>query len=132
MNWKKLGIYTAGVAGIAAICAGGYVLYGKFFGSSEKVEYILQKASRNDLELTIAATGTVEPEELVNVGAQVGGMITTLGTDANGNTVNYGSEVKAGMVLARIDDALYQTELQSAKAQLKQAEAQQPSDHFLH
>lgn len=125
MNWKKLGIYTASVAGIAAICAGGYVLYGKFFGSSEKVEYILQKASRSDLELTIAATGTVEPEELVNVGAQVGGMITTLGTDANGNTVNYGSEVKAGMVLARIDDALYQTELQSAKAQLKQAEAQQ-------
>ena len=125
MNWKKLGIYTASVAGIAAICAGGYVLYGKIFGSSEKVEYILQKASRSDLELTIAATGTVEPEELVNVGAQVGGMITTLGTDANGNTVNYGSEVKAGMVLARIDDALYQTELQSAKAQLKQAEAQQ-------
>ncbi|MBO5201170.1 MAG: biotin/lipoyl-binding protein [Lentisphaeria bacterium] len=125
MNWKKLGIYTASVAGIAAICAGGYVLYGKFFGSSENVEYILQKASRSDLELTIAATGTVEPEELVNVGAQVGGMITTLGTDANGNTVNYGSEVKAGMVLARIDDALYQTELQSAKAQLKQAEAQQ-------
>ena len=125
MNWKKLGIYTASVAGIAAICAGGYVLYGKFFGSSEKVEYILQEASRSDLELTIAATGTVEPEELVNVGAQVGGMITTLGTDANGNTVNYGSEVKAGMVLARIDDALYQTELQSAKAQLKQAEAQQ-------
>ena len=125
MNWKKLGIYTAGVAGIAAICAGGYVLYGKFFGSSENVEYILQKAFRSDLELTIAATGTVEPEELVNVGAQVGGMITTLGTDANGNTVNYGSEVKAGMVLARIDDALYQTELQSAKAQLKQAEAQQ-------
>ncbi|MBR3708055.1 MAG: efflux RND transporter periplasmic adaptor subunit, partial [Lentisphaeria bacterium] len=87
-----------------------------------KTEFILQKAARTDLELTIAATGTVEPEELVNVGAQVGGMITTLGTDVNGNTINYGSEVKAGMVLARIDDALYQTELQSANAQLKQAQ----------
>ncbi len=121
MNWKKIGCY---VAGLAVIAVGGYVLYQKIFTDEQKTEFILQKAARTDLELTIAATGTVEPEELVNVGAQVGGMITTLGTDANGNTVNYGSEVKAGMVLARIDDALYQTELQSANAQLKQAQAQ--------
>ena len=106
------------------IVGGGYVLYQKIFTDEQKTEFILQKAARTDLELTIAATGTVEPEELVNVGAQVGGMITTLGTDANGNTVNYGSEVKAGKVLAQIDDALYQTEKQSAEAQLKQAEAQ--------
>ncbi len=124
MNWKKIGCSTAGIAGIAAVAFGGYALYQKFFTDGQKTELILQKALRTDLELTIAATGTVEPEELVNVGAQVGGMITTLGTDSNGSTVNYGSEVKAGMVLARIDDALYQTEHQSAQAQLKQAEAQ--------
>ena len=121
MNWKKIACY---VAGLAVIAVGGYVLYQKIFTDEQKTEFILQKAARTDLELTIAATGTVEPEELVNVGAQVGGMITTLGTDVNGNTINYGSEVKAGMVLARIDDALYQTELQSANAQLKQAQAQ--------
>ena len=121
MNWKKIACY---VAGAAVIVGGGYVLYQKIFTDEQKTEFILQKAARTDLELTIAATGTVEPEELVNVGAQVGGMITTLGTDVNGNTINYGSEVKAGMVLARIDDALYQTELQSANAQLKQAQAQ--------
>lgn len=124
MNLKKVGIYVAVTAIVAVVCAGGWMLYKKYGSPDQQVEFILQKAERGDLELTIAATGTVEPEELVNVGAQVGGMITELGTDANGNTINYGSEVKAGMVLAKIDDALYQTEYQSAKAQQKQAEAQ--------
>jgi HlyD family secretion protein len=78
---------------------------------------------RGDLQATISATGTVEPEEVVDIGAQVAGKIVTFGKDKNGKVVDYGSIVEAGMVLARIDDALYAADAASAKAQLAQAKA---------
>ena len=64
---------------------------------------------RGDLEFTIDATGTVEPEEVVDVGAQVAGKIESLGTDPRHpeRTIDYGSPVEVGTVLARIDDSLY-------------------------
>jgi len=78
---------------------------------------------RGDLQATISATGTVEPEEVVDIGAQVAGRIVSFGQDKNGEEVDYGSVVEAGMVLARIDDALYAADAASAKAQLAQAKA---------
>ena len=79
--------------------------------------------TRGDLMVTINATGTVEPEEVIDVGAQVAGRIVAFGQDAKGGTVDYGSPVKAGMVLARIDDSLYAADVASAKAQLVSAKA---------
>src|SRR5438876_9494577 len=63
---------------------------------------------RGDLLVTISATGTVEPEEVVDVGAQVAGMIKTFGRDpANSNkAIDYGSAVQEGTVLAQIDDGM--------------------------
>ncbi|HZE22340.1 MAG TPA: efflux RND transporter periplasmic adaptor subunit, partial [Desulfobaccales bacterium] len=78
---------------------------------------------RGDLMATISATGTVEPEEVIDVGAQVAGKIVAFGTDENGKPVDYGSVVKQGMVLARIDDSLYTADVASAKAQLAQNKA---------
>ncbi len=78
---------------------------------------------RGDLAATISATGTVEPEEVIDVGAQVAGKIVAFGTDENGKPVDYGSVVKKGMVLARIDDSLYAADVASAKAQLAQNKA---------
>ncbi len=78
---------------------------------------------RGDLVGTISATGTVEPEAAVDVGAQVAGVIIAFGKDKNGGPVNWGSEVEAGTVLARIDDSLYVAAVKTAKAQVDQAEA---------
>jgi HlyD family secretion protein len=78
---------------------------------------------RGDLEATISATGTVEPEEVVDVGAQVSGIIGTFGKDKYGKMIDYGSPVEAGTVLARIDDSLYLAAVKSARAQLQQAKA---------
>ena len=47
-----------------------------------------------------------EPEEVIDVGAQVAGQILSFGKDADGKTVDYGSHVREGTVLARIDDWL--------------------------
>lgn len=72
---------------------------------------------------SIGATGTVEPEELVNVGAQVQGMIASFGVDCDKNEVNYTSRVKEGMILAKIDDSLYHANMKSAAAAQEQAVA---------
>jgi len=78
---------------------------------------------RGDLLATISATGTVEPEEVVDIGAQVAGKIVSFGTDKNGKQVDYGSVVEGGTVLARIDDALYAADVEAAKATLGQSKA---------
>lgn len=74
--------------------------------------------SRGNLVSTISASGVVEPEEVVDVGAQVAGRIVAFGRDASGKNVDYGSTVQEGMILARIDDALYASDVATAKAQL--------------
>jgi len=79
--------------------------------------------TRGDLLATISATGTVEPEEVVDIGAQVAGRIVAFGKDRDGKTVDYGSHVEAGTVLAKIDDALYAADVSQAKAALAQAKA---------
>ncbi|MBM4284331.1 MAG: HlyD family efflux transporter periplasmic adaptor subunit [Deltaproteobacteria bacterium] len=78
---------------------------------------------RGDLVASISATGTVQPEEVVDVGAQVAGKIVAFGKDKHGRTVDYGSEVEAGTVLAQIDDSLYAADVATAKAQLAQSRA---------
>lgn len=78
---------------------------------------------RGDLVLTVNATGTVEPEEVIDVGAQVAGQIVSFGKDIHGQTVDYRSEVVKGTVLARIDDALFKAEVDEAEAGVQSAEA---------
>jgi len=87
-----------------------------FYGTTE--------VKRGDVVITISATGTVEPEEVVDVGAQVAGQIIAFGKDGSGNTIDYGSIVEEGMVLAEIDVSLYADDVAIATAQLQQANAQ--------
>jgi HlyD family secretion protein len=86
----------------------------------------LATVERGDLHFTIEATGTVEPEDVVDVGAQVAGKIQSLGDDPRpGNgPIDYRSPVKVGTVLARIDDSLYQSDVEQAKALVQSCQAQ--------
>ena len=76
---------------------------------------------RGDLSAVISGTGTVEPEQVVDVGSQVTGIITSFGRDVHDKSVDYGSVVKAGGVVALIDDTLYLAAVEIDKAQLQQA-----------
>jgi len=114
------------VLGIAALAAAWYLRR----GDAQTVSYRTDQVTRGDLLVSIRATGTVEPEEVVDVGAQVAGQILSFGKAADGKTVDYGSLVEAGTVLAKIDDSLYaaeeaqaQAQVQSASASLQRAEA---------
>lgn len=120
---KKLWHSLIGLAVLALVIYLAVLAYRKYAGPGETVVFRTETIGKTDLVRSITATGTVEPEELVNVGAQVQGMITRFGPDTNGKPVDYGSEVKAGGVLAWIDDSLYSAELKSAEASQLQAKA---------
>jgi HlyD family secretion protein len=81
------------------------------------------QVQRGTLLATISATGTLEPEEVIDVGAQVAGQISAFGKDTTGKPVDYGSVVEEGTVLAQIDDSLYAADVAVARAQVEQARA---------
>jgi HlyD family secretion protein len=82
---------------------------------------------RGDLLSTISATGTVEPEEVVNVGAQVCGLIIAFGKDphAAAKFTDYCTVVEKDAVLAKIDPTFYEAALEQAEATLQNSEANQ-------
>ncbi|MFI5336335.1 MAG: efflux RND transporter periplasmic adaptor subunit [Opitutales bacterium] len=86
----------------------------------KKIAFRTVVVSRGDVATTISATGTIEPEEVVDVGAQVAGQISSFGTDRNGKPIDYGSTVEEGTVLAKIDDSVYAADLALARAQVEQ------------
>ena len=118
---KRLYFLVAGLGLIA--CVGG-LWYARTSGREVPV-YKTVPAQRGDLTAAISATGTLEPEEVVDVGAQVAGMVLRFGPDPrdSGKTIDYGSPVEPGTVLAQIDDALYQAQVEQARANVQKAEA---------
>lgn len=86
-------------------------------------EFVTAPVKRSDLTVSVAATGVVEPEEVVDVGAQVAGQILSFGKDTKGAQIDYGSEVEEGTVLATIDDSLYSADVAQAEANVKRAQA---------
>ena len=94
-----------------------------FHRQAPQISYMTAPVKTGDVASAIGATGTVEPEEVVDVGAQVAGRILAFGVDSKGKQVDYGSEVEADTVLARIDDSIYASEAALAEAQLQQAQA---------
>jgi HlyD family secretion protein len=83
------------------------------------------QVTKGDLMFTISASGTVEPEEVIDVGAQVQGQILSLGKDPHDSTksVNYCTQVDEGTVLASIDPTLYQADVDTAVAAKEVADA---------
>jgi len=116
LKWALAVLIVLGLAG------GGYFWYFQQ-ENGEHVTYRTAAVTRGDLVATIGATGTVEPEEVIDVGAQVAGRILSFGKDARGNPIDYGSVVESGTVLARIDDSLYEADAAQAQAQVQSAKA---------
>jgi HlyD family secretion protein len=132
-NMKKI-IILAILVGILG-GGGGYAFYRSQQGP--KTTFRFDEVKRGPLVATIGSTGTLQPRELVDIGAQVLGPIIFIGKDANTQSgiVDWGSVVegpvldtqgkviKKGTVLAQIDPALYEAAVQSAEASVKSAEA---------
>jgi HlyD family secretion protein len=110
-----------------ALAVGGAAYYSTRGAAAPTTRFRTATVTRDNLLSTISATGTVEPEEVVDVGAQVAGRIKSFGIDPGDpqkkKTIDFGSEVHDGTVLAQIDDALYRAQLNQAAATLQRAKA---------
>jgi HlyD family secretion protein len=113
---------------IILLCGVGAGVYWYLHRNTETAaaKFRLAAVTRGDIVSTVSATGTIEPIEVVDVGAQVAGVILSFGTDVNGKPVDYDSVVSEDTVLANIDTRLYQAALDSAVATLDQALAAVP------
>ena len=75
------------LAVLIGLAVGGTALYSKMYRSdSQREAFRVYKVTRGDLEIVVRATGTVEPEETVDIGAQVVGRIKELGKDPRGQS----------------------------------------------
>jgi HlyD family secretion protein len=107
------------------VAAGGTVGWRTWFGNGHvDDEFQTEAVTRGDLLATFSATGTVEPEDVIDVGAQVAGQIRAFGVDPKSKKpVDYGSAVEPGSVLALIDDSLYRAKVQQSQAHVRSMES---------
>ena len=98
---------------IAAAAWGGWM----YFQPKEEVSYITETVKRGDISQTVSATGEIAATNLVDVGAQVSGQIKKM-------HVQIGDEVKAGDLIAEIDNVTQVNEVNTKKSQLETYRAQ--------
>ncbi len=116
---------------LVGLVAGGAAFYSKFIGGETTTNFRTAEVHRGDLVITVNATGTLEPEEVVDIGAQIVGPVLQLGDDPRaatdpafkGKHIDYGSPVEEGTVLAIIDPRTYQAADDEAKATLERNKA---------
>jgi HlyD family secretion protein len=111
--------------GLIVLAAGGiYWWQGRSNGGG--TNYRTASVERGTIIASISASGVVQAEEVVDVGAQVAGRILRFGPDPRDSSraIDYNSQVEDGTVLAIIDDALYSSDVKQAQATVKQAEGQ--------
>ncbi len=100
---------------VVVIAAG--VGYWLFSGEDDTPVYNTAVVERGSLENLVTATGTLQPRDFVDVGAQVSGQLKILHVDV-------GSDVKKGDLLAEIDATVYAANVDGTRAQLTSQQAQ--------
>jgi HlyD family secretion protein len=106
---KRKKKYLIGIVIIILILAGGFLFYWLTSRNGSNQKFRLVKVERGEVDLVVTATGTINPVVNVLVGSQVSGTIKALYADFN-------SQVKEGGVIAQIDPAIFQAQVDQAKA----------------
>ena len=111
MKNKKLWI---GVGAVVIIVIIAMLMFGG--KKEEKVTFETATVTKQKIQNTITATGTIEPVTSVTVGTQVSGIVSKL-------YVDYNSVVKKGQVIAELDKTNLTSELSTARANLSSAQS---------
>jgi macrolide-specific efflux system membrane fusion protein len=107
-------------AATVAVLVAGIAIWRLFLATPAGPQLVTATAANGDIEKTVVATGTLEPKELVSVGAQVSGRLEAL-------HVALGQTVKAGDLIAQIDAQTQTNALKTSEAALANIEAQRAS-----
>src|SRR5215216_5087791 len=110
---KKRRTPIAMIVLLAAVAVAAAFFWGNKTSASD---YITAKIERGNVDVSVSATGTVQAVTTVQVGSQVSGTVQWLGADFN-------SQVKRGQVIARLDPAIFQAQVDNARANVTNAEA---------
>lgn len=93
------------------------LLLSRCFAGEAEGGYATQKVRRGDLQVTVSATGNLQPTNQVEVGSEQSGLITQVFVDNN-------DRVTQGQPLARLDTARLQDAVTQAQAGLAAGQAQ--------
>ena len=85
--------------------------------ADEAPQLVTDQVTRGSIVSSISASGTVEAVTTVQVGSQISGTVQALYADFN-------SVVKKGQVVARLDPALVQADIDQARAAVVKADAE--------
>ncbi|OGW31551.1 MAG: efflux transporter periplasmic adaptor subunit [Nitrospirae bacterium RIFOXYB2_FULL_43_5] len=102
--------------GIAIVIVLGIVVFFAFRKKENGLNFRTEKISRGDIVETVTASGNVNAVTTVLVGTQVSGTIKTIYADFN-------SPVKKGQLIAQIDPAIFEAQVEQARANLLSAKA---------
>jgi len=115
-GWKFWGLLVGGVLVV------GFIGLQAVSGGPKPTEYERAEVTEGTLVVQVSATGTIQPVNQIQVGAEVSGLIEEV-------LVDFNDVVEAGAVLARLDTdelgaAVVQAEAALASAEASLAEAQ--------
>tara|TARA_R110002096_G_scaffold6206_4_gene28556 strand:+ start:27754 stop:29157 length:1404 start_codon:yes stop_codon:yes gene_type:complete len=85
--------------------------------SASEAQPLIVEIEIGDIENAVTAAGTLQPSELIEVGAQVSGQLQKLYVDA-------GDSVEAGQLVAEIDATVQSNRVEASRASLQALEAQ--------
>jgi len=107
------------MAVLLCVAAGGGYYYTKSRAAEEKAAAVstVMTIETGMIEDLVTAQGKLEPKEYVDVGVQVSGQLEKIHVDL-------GDAVKTGDLIAEIDPKIYDAQVQSGQARVKQLSAQ--------
>jgi HlyD family secretion protein len=111
MSNKRLLIFV-----VIAALAGGGVFYYRTLAANHPATPMTTRVTRGDVIAKVSATGALQPVTTVQVGTQVSGTIKALHADFN-------SQVHKGEVVAELEPALFEAQVEQARATLMKLEA---------
>ncbi len=114
---KRFKKYLFAVLMILVVIAVGGFLFTWWTGQKgSNQKFRTMKVERGEISAVVTATGTINPVITVLVGSQVSGTIKALYADFN-------SRVKEGEVVAQIDPAIFEAQVEQGRASVQNARA---------